>query len=89
MQTGPFLAAVLGTVAGLVGAPAVAAACTVCLGAVDAPMTHGLNNGILILLGVIGVVQIGFVTLFLTFRHRAKRLREDRGSLPVVPGGMR
>ena len=54
-------------------APESAHACSVCFGAVDAPMTHGLNNGILVLLGVIGAVQLGFVGLFVSIRRRARR----------------
>ena len=53
-----FLAAVL-----LVGVSPVEA-CEVCFGAADDPATLGMNNAILFLLGVIGLVQVGFVSLF-------------------------
>lgn len=61
-------------VAAAIAVPGSAHACAVCFGAVDAPITHGLNNGILVLLGVIGAVQIGFVGLFVSIRRRAHRL---------------
>lgn len=76
----------LGTV-GLVGVitlilPAASEACAVCFGGVDSPMTTGMNNGILTLLGVLGMVQIGFVALFLKLRQRSRRLQET-GERPI------
>lgn len=68
------LAALGVALAAAVVLPGSAHACAVCFGAVDAPITHGLNNGILVLLGVIGAVQIGFVGLFVSMRRRARRL---------------
>ncbi len=67
--------------------PAAARACAVCFGAGDSNLTEGMNAGILALLGVIGLVQIGFVALFLRFRHRSKRLEEHRDSLQLIRGG--
>ena len=69
-------------------APAAARACAVCFGAADSSMTEGMNAGILALLGVVGVVQIGFVAMFLHIRHRARTLQERRDSLQVIRGGL-
>lgn len=49
-----------------------AAACATCFGASDAAMTQGVNNAILLLLGVVGVVQGGFVALFYRFWKRSQ-----------------
>lgn len=67
-------------VASLVLAPCVAAACAVCYGAADSPLTEGVNKGILVLLGVIATVQVGFVALFLSIRQRAVRERQRQES---------
>ncbi len=63
-----------------------ALACAVCYGADDAAMTAGMNNAILMLLGVVVVVQGSFVALFLSFRHRARRTR-GRGEEPQPTNG--
>ncbi len=76
------LAAVLAAVT-----PAAARACAVCFGAADSNMAEGMNAGILALLGFVGLVQVGFIALFLRFRHRSKRLREHRDSLHLIRGG--
>ena len=55
-------------------APAPADACATCFGAADSSMTRGMNGGIMALLGVIGVVQVGFVALFGSFIVRSRRL---------------
>jgi hypothetical protein len=62
----------------------VALGCPVCFGAPDDPMVKGVNNGIWVLLGLIGFVQIGFVALFWTFWRRARALRRFRESFHVV-----
>ena len=62
-------------------------ACAVCYGAEDSAMTAGLNNGILALLGVIAVVQGGFVALFVSIWKRARRLRRSRTALHLIQGG--
>ncbi len=69
-------------------AAAPAMACPVCYGASDEPMAAGMNNGIFFLLGVIGMVQIGFVALFVSFRRRGKAYQERRDSLAVIEGGL-
>ena len=68
--------------------PAPAAACQVCFGDPNHAATRGMNNAIFFLLGVIGLVQVGFVSLFWQFRKRAK-VREDRKkSFQILRGGI-
>ena len=62
-------------------------ACPVCFGNPDSPLTQGTSNGILFLLGVIGLVQIGFVALFITFWRRARAIRRRRESFHLIEGG--
>jgi hypothetical protein len=64
-----------------------AQACPVCYGAPDEPMVRGMSNGILTLLGFIGVVQIGFVALFINFWRRAKQIRERKEQFRLIAGG--
>ncbi|HEX2120063.1 MAG TPA: hypothetical protein VHL59_00340 [Thermoanaerobaculia bacterium] len=64
-----------------------ALACSVCWGAPDDPMVKGVNNGIWVLLGLVGFVQIGFVALFWTFWRRAREQRRFRESFHVIEGG--
>ena len=64
-------------------------ACAVCLGDADSTMTDGMNNGILALLGVVAVVQGGFVALFFSIRRRMRKLRERRESFRLIEGGVR
>lgn len=52
--------------------PDSAMACPVCYGDAKTPMTDGVNNGILVLLGFVGVVQVGFVALFWSFWRRIR-----------------
>lgn len=73
----------------LAGAAAPAWACAVCYGDSEAPMTAGMNNAIVFLLAVVAVVQGGFVAMFLGFRRRARRLREERGRFQLIDGGAR
>ena len=58
-----------------------------CLGEPDSRMTSGLNNAILALLGVVALVEAGFVALFFSFRRRARRLREHRALFRIIEGG--
>lgn len=62
-------------------------ACPVCFGNPASPLTKGTSNGILFLLGIIGIVQIGFVALFVTFWRRARALRRRRESFHLIEGG--
>ncbi len=78
------LAAVLSW--GLVATPA--AGCSVCFGDPDSQMAVGVNNGILVLLGVVGVIQVGFVALFWSFYSRARKLKQRREQFSVIDGGV-
>ena len=64
-------------------APAVFA-CPVCFGSPDDPMVKGVNNGIWVLLSLVGLVQIGFVALFWSFWRRAREQKRFRDSLRVI-----
>jgi hypothetical protein len=61
-------------------------ACATCYGAVDSPMTAGMNNAIATLLAIVATVQVGFVALFWSIRRRTRRLRDLRARLHVVHG---
>ncbi len=65
----------------------VAAACPVCFGDSESQMAEGTNNGVLFLLGVVLVVQAGFVALFVSFRRRVRRLEERRARFELLEGG--
>ena len=64
-----------------------AGACAVCYGAEDSAMTAGMNNAILMLLGVVVVVQGSFVALFLSLRQRARQARGRSKELQPTDGG--
>jgi hypothetical protein len=71
-------------VAALAAEPSVA--CSVCYGAGESAMTAGMNNGILSMLGLVVVVQMGFVVLFWSFWRRARALRR-REQCSLIDGG--
>jgi uncharacterized membrane protein YphA (DoxX/SURF4 family) len=56
--------------------PRLAAACATCYGAADSPMTQGMNNAILTLIGVVGLVYVGIGKVFLDFRRRSRKLSQ-------------
>ena len=64
--------------------PQVASACATCFGAADAPMTKGMNNAILLLLAVVGVVYVGIGKVALDFRKRSRRLAEKERPKPQL-----
>lgn len=66
--------------------PTIAAACPVCYGDSDSPMAQGANNAVLFLLGVVLLVQAGFVALFYTFWRRSTALRRRRESFKLIQG---
>ncbi|HVT43510.1 MAG TPA: hypothetical protein VMT00_03890 [Thermoanaerobaculia bacterium] len=68
--------------------PEIALACPVCYGEPDSAMTKGMNNGILVLLGIVGFVQLGFVALFWSFWRRAKQIRARREQFHLIEGGL-
>ena len=63
-----------------------ASACPVCFGDPNSPMAKGTANGIWVLLGIVGTVQVGFVALFVNFWKRARDIRKLRESFKVVDG---
>ena len=75
--------------AAVIAVPQAAAACPVCFGDPNSPMTKGTDNAVWFLLGVIGFVQIGFVALFVTFWRRARAQRRHRQSFHLLEGGAR
>jgi len=64
--------------------PQIASACATCFGAADAPMTKGMNNAILMLIGVVGVVYVGIGKVAWDFRKRSKRLAEKERPKPQL-----
>lgn len=79
MRRAILLMAVLG-----LALPQVASACATCFGAADAPMTKGMNNAILLLLAVVGVVYVGIGKVALDFRKRSRRLAEKERPKPQL-----
>ena len=71
----------------LLAVPAVLSACPVCYGAPNSPITKSSNNAIIFMLGIIGLVQVGFIAMFWSFWRRAKELRRLRESFRVIEGG--
>ncbi len=67
----------------------IASACPVCFGDSEAQMARGANNGVLFLLGIVIVVQVGFVTLFWSIRRRTQRHAETRSRFELIEGGAR
>jgi len=64
-----------------------ASACATCFGAEDSSLTKGMNGAIVTLLGIIGVVQVGFVAMFGGFIVRSRRLRERQERFRLTRGG--
>ena len=64
-------------------------ACPVCFGDPNAPSSKGMNAAIWFLLGMVGLVQAGFVALFVTFWRRARAMRRHRESFHILEGGLR
>ena len=71
-------------VALILSLPQIASACATCFGAPDAPMTKGMNNAILMLIGVVGVVYVGIGKVAWDFRKRSKRLAEKEHPKPQL-----
>lgn len=65
-----------------------AAACSACFGNPDAAETRGVGRAVLFLLSIIGLVQVGFVSLFWQFRKRSKSLEERKGRFRILRGGI-
>ena len=62
-------------------------ACPGCYGNPGDPMVKGTTNGVWVLLGVIGFVQIGFVAMFWSFWRRIKQQKHFREQFHVIEGG--
>jgi uncharacterized membrane protein YphA (DoxX/SURF4 family) len=62
--------------------PRAASACATCYGDPNDAMTQGMNNGILVLLGFVGLMWVGVGRLIWDFRKRSKKLAEKS---PVRP----
>ncbi len=71
-----------------VAAAQTAMACPVCFGDPSSPLTKGAANAIWFLIGIIGLVQIGFVALFFSFWRRARAMRRIREQMHVIQGGV-
>jgi uncharacterized membrane protein YphA (DoxX/SURF4 family) len=72
--------------------PQAAAACATCYGAADSPMTQGMNNAILTLIAVVGLVYVGIGRVILDFRRRSRKLSEKlsvRQRLRLIHGEKR
>ena len=89
MTAARVLTAMLGALLVVALWPSSAYACPVCFGAAAGPMAEGANNGILFLLGVIGVVQFGFVALFVGMWRRSYKIKQHKESLKVISGDLR
>jgi hypothetical protein len=76
----------LTVVAGFAAQPA--AACQACFGDPNDPETKGVSQAVFFLLGVIGLVQVGFVSLFWQFRQRAKSIEERKSRFRILRGGI-
>ncbi len=68
--------------------PSALSACPVCFGDPSSNLNKGASNGILFMLAIIGLVQIGFIALFWTFWRRAKALRARREQFQLIEGGL-
>jgi len=60
-----------------------AAACSVCYGEPDSPMSRGLTWGILALCGIVGVVLTGVAAFFVHVGRRSRELSHDEGGNEV------
>jgi len=59
-------------------------ACPVCYGAPGSPMMKGTTAGVWFLLGIVGLVQIGFAALFISFWRRARAIKRLKDQFHVV-----
>jgi len=67
--------------------PVSAEACATCFGDPNSAETKGVKNAVFFMLGVIGLVQVGFVKMFWNFRQRARSLEDRKNSFRIVRGG--
>ena len=74
-------------VAGALGAPKDAWACTVCMGDTDSLLRNGMNMGILALLGFIGLMLVCFASFFVYLARRARRAAVPGSTFHVQGSG--
>jgi hypothetical protein len=60
----------------IIGGGSSVLACPVCFGAEETSMISGARIGVLVMLGILFVVQGGFVGFFIYLRKRAKRIAD-------------
>ena len=63
-----------------------AMACSVCYGDPNSPMTHGVQAGVLVLLGVVGVVLMLLASMLLFWMSRAAKLEGEGRSVGETRG---
>jgi hypothetical protein len=63
--------------------PHVASACSACYGASDSPLAQGMNMGILVLLGFIGVVLAGITAFFFFIARQSARFAASAPTAPI------
>jgi Na+-transporting NADH:ubiquinone oxidoreductase subunit NqrD len=61
----------------LLGAPRAALACPVCFGQNDSPLAVAMNQGILMMLGVVVLMLGAFASFFVVLIRRANRAAEQ------------
>ena len=61
----------------MLAVPRAALACPVCFGQSDAPMAKAMNQGILLMLIVVGFVLAAFATFFISLARRARSTAGD------------
>ncbi len=61
-------------------------ACAVCYGDPNSAIAEGARAGVLVLLGVVGTVLLGFVSMLVFWMRRAANLENQRGALEAPRG---
>jgi hypothetical protein len=70
-------------------APQVVSACATCYGNPESAMTQGMNQAILFLLGIVGLLYVGFLKVFWDIRKRSRLLQARRQQPLPLEGGER
>ena len=86
---GRAVVAMLVVLTALLLVPSSALACPVCFGQIEGPAAEGVNNGVMTMLAVVGMVQFGLVTMFVGMWRRNRRLQEGEEIPKVSNGGVR
>ncbi|MCW5551380.1 MAG: hypothetical protein KIS67_04355 [Verrucomicrobiae bacterium] len=61
--------------------PGSLAACTICYGDPESPLSRGLTLGISVLLGMVGMVLAGVVAFFVYLARKAASVRADESDV--------